>query len=35
MDPISSSYATKEGGGGGGACEQGCQFVHLGPQEKD
>lgn len=34
MDPISSSYATKEGGGGG-ACEQGCQFVHLGPQEKD
>lgn len=33
MDPISSSYATKEGGGG--ACEQGCQFVHLGPQEKD
>lgn len=33
MDPISSSYATKEGGGEG--CEQGCQFVHLGPQEKD
>lgn len=32
MDPISSSYATKEGGEG---CEQGCQFVHLGPQEKD
>lgn len=34
MDPISSSYGTK-GRGGKKSCEQGCQFVHLGPQEED